>query len=282
MVDVSELRNDLAPILQDVKNIKQNIEDKILNSVLDRQGAFEDPVIAERQRLTIEHLKNTKDITLLDKFLYAWTKSSNPMAAILGKLTRDRQDERSQLFRQAQIEIGIAHEKLLEAGITDTSFVYDEYGYIESEYDWSAYYVDRREKIRELQNIQEQKRLSGLEFRNLLDEWENEHLEDLVVDDITGRTEKVPSKKYYAKELPNWTSAQREYYDTMLKIKGDSLLYSYLKYHSYWYIEILLDENKLEEMIKEMKKELKLTPEDKLEDLSKKLELFSSIMGILS
>jgi len=62
--------------------------------------------------------------------------------------------------------------------------------------------------------------LSGLEFRNLLDEWENEHLEDLVVDDITGRTEKVPSKKYYAKELPNWTSAQREYYDTMLKIKG--------------------------------------------------------------
>lgn len=216
----SKLRNDLAPILQDVKNIKQNIEDKILNSVLDRQGAFEDPVIAERQRLTTEHLKNTKDITLLDRFLYAWTKSSNPMAAILGKLTRDRQDERSQLFRQAQIEIGIAHEKLLETGITDTSFVYDEYGYIESEYDWSAYYVDRREKIRELQNIQEQKRLSGLEFRNLLDEWENEHLEDLVVDDITGRTEKVPSKKYYAKELPNWTSAQREYYDTMLKIKG--------------------------------------------------------------
>ena len=70
--------------------------------------------------------------------------------------------------------------------------------------------------------------------------------------------------------------------ETMLKIKGDSLLYSYLKYHSYWYIEILLDENKLEEMIKEMKKELKLTPEDKLEDLSKNLELFSSIMGILS
>ena len=67
----------------------------------------------------------------------------------------------------------------------------------------------------------------------------------------------------------------------MLKIKQDKLLYNYLKYHSYWYEELLLDENKVEDMIKEMKKDLKMNPEDKLNDLKEKLELFSSIIEVL-
>ena len=67
----------------------------------------------------------------------------------------------------------------------------------------------------------------------------------------------------------------------MLKIKQDNLLYNYLKYHSYWYEELLLDENKIEDMIKEMKKNLKMNPEDKLNDFKEKLELFSSIIEVL-
>ena len=70
--------------------------------------------------------------------------------------------------------------------------------------------------------------------------------------------------------------------EAMLKIRNDKLLLEYLKYHSYWYEEILLDNTKLEDMIKEMKKELKMNPSDKLEDISKKIELFGSILEVIS
>ena len=69
--------------------------------------------------------------------------------------------------------------------------------------------------------------------------------------------------------------------ELMLKIKQDKLLYLYLKYHSYWYEELILDNTKIDLMIKEMKKELKLNPEDKLKDLKGKIDLFSSIIEVL-
>ena len=69
---------------------------------------------------------------------------------------------------------------------------------------------------------------------------------------------------------------------TMSRIKQDQILYNYLKYHSYWYTRILLNENSIKEMINEMKKEYKLTTEDKLKDLNNKLELVSSLLEVLS
>ncbi|MBR4671930.1 MAG: hypothetical protein IKO78_01850 [Bacilli bacterium] len=70
--------------------------------------------------------------------------------------------------------------------------------------------------------------------------------------------------------------------ETMARIKQDQILYNYLKYHSYWYTRILLNENSIKEMINEMKKEYKLTTEDKLKDLNNKLELVSSLLEVLS
>lgn len=70
--------------------------------------------------------------------------------------------------------------------------------------------------------------------------------------------------------------------ETMVRIKQDQILYNYLKYHSYWYTRILLNENSIKEMINEMKKEYKLTTEDKLKDLNNKLELVSSLLEVLS
>ena len=70
--------------------------------------------------------------------------------------------------------------------------------------------------------------------------------------------------------------------ETMLRIKQDQILYNYLKYHSYWYTRILLNENSIKDMIEEMKKEYKLTVEDKLKDLNNKLELVSSLLEVLS
>ena len=70
--------------------------------------------------------------------------------------------------------------------------------------------------------------------------------------------------------------------EIFIRIKEDKILYEYFKYHSYWYEELLFDNRKIELMIKEMKKEFRLNKEAKLEDLSKKIALFSSVLEILS
>lgn len=70
--------------------------------------------------------------------------------------------------------------------------------------------------------------------------------------------------------------------ELMFNIKQDHMLYNYLKYHSYWYTRLILDESLLKEMIEEMKKEYKLTSVDKLKDLNSKLELISSFLEVLS
>ena len=70
--------------------------------------------------------------------------------------------------------------------------------------------------------------------------------------------------------------------EVILRIKQDKVLYNYLKYHSYWYIKIKRNNNKVYEMIEEMKKELKLTKEDKLEDLKEKIELISAFLDVLT
>ena len=70
--------------------------------------------------------------------------------------------------------------------------------------------------------------------------------------------------------------------DFMFMVKNDPVINRYLKLHSHWYEELILDNNKFDIMIQEMKKELKINPEDKLEDLTKKIELFSSILNVLS
>ena len=70
--------------------------------------------------------------------------------------------------------------------------------------------------------------------------------------------------------------------DIFFKIKQNPLLYEYLKYHSYWYEIILNNESSIDNMIDEMKKELKLTATDKLDDLKNKIELISSFLSIIN
>ena len=69
--------------------------------------------------------------------------------------------------------------------------------------------------------------------------------------------------------------------EVILQIKRDKTLYNYLKYHSKWY-EILKDSPYMvKELIKEMKKELKMNTEDKLSDLSTKIEMVRAFLEVL-
>ncbi len=69
--------------------------------------------------------------------------------------------------------------------------------------------------------------------------------------------------------------------ETILRVKQDMNLYTYLKYHSYWYKILKRDKTKLKDMVYEMKKELKIRSEDKLSDLTNKIQMVSSLLEVL-
>ncbi len=64
-------------------------------------------------------------------------------------------------------------------------------------------------------------------------------------------------------------------------VKRDPNLYQYLRENSYWYKYLNRDEKNLKLMEEEMKKKYKLTPEDKLEKISNRIQLISSFMDVL-
>ena len=69
--------------------------------------------------------------------------------------------------------------------------------------------------------------------------------------------------------------------DILIKIRNDENLFNYLKYHSYWYKELLRNPNSIRSMEIMMKKEYKLTLEDELEKLSEKVNVLKKFFDVL-
>lgn len=69
--------------------------------------------------------------------------------------------------------------------------------------------------------------------------------------------------------------------ELIYKIRENNNLYIYLKYNSYLYKKILRNEITLKELENIMKKELKLTTADKLNNISNKIELANAFLNIL-
>lgn len=100
--------------------------------------------------------------------------------------------------------------------------------YITSNHDWAAYNKAKRKAEALLYKAG----LTGFEFNDAVEKWVHDNTVEEVVDHKSGRTERVPSDQY-KKAGPDvfdlMSEAQKEYYDTMMQIKGEigTLLPSY-------------------------------------------------------
>ena len=70
--------------------------------------------------------------------------------------------------------------------------------------------------------------------------------------------------------------------DILLTIRSNPNLSMYLKYHSEWYKALLRNPLSLSNMDSFMKKEYKLTLEDKLSNANEKLNMVRTFLGILN
>lgn len=68
---------------------------------------------------------------------------------------------------------------------------------------------------------------------------------------------------------------------TINYIKTNPMIYNYLREDSSWYKFLNRDENSLKALETQMKKAYKLTPEDKIEKISRSINLISSFMDVL-
>lgn len=157
----------------------------------------------------------SKDASVFD-WLYCASKLTDPLSTATGTIIRNAQDSRDIALNKIRARIQRATYRLNKAGHSDTSFMYEENGYIISDIDWDAYWKARNRYKHELLKSG----LRGIELKDAIEQWEYDNLEDRVVDEKSDRTERVPNHKY-RKEFPKLTEAQKEYYDAMMQIKGE-------------------------------------------------------------
>lgn len=69
--------------------------------------------------------------------------------------------------------------------------------------------------------------------------------------------------------------------DLVNHIRANPNLYHYLKYHSYWYKELIRNPLLVKELEQKMKKEYKLTPEDKINKINDQINLIASFLDII-
>ncbi len=155
-----------------------------------------------------------KDSTIYD-YLYSIGRVSNPLIATMGNIIRDAQSSRDAKMNAISLRIRRAENKLRKAGIK-SDFMYESNGYIISDIDWTAY---NKAKAKFRKGLRGQGN-RGLSIDEAMKNWEDANTEDRIVDFDSGRTERVPNATY-RKAFPQLTKDQKEYYTTMMQIKGE-------------------------------------------------------------
>lgn len=203
--------------------IKSLVEDTMINIATDVIGDT-----APDGRTIANVVKMGASDTSMFDWLYSMSRSSNPIIASMGSIIRNAQDSRDAKLNDIALRIRRITDTLYKAG-GNTEFMYEDDGHIISDIDWAKYKEDRKNYIKYLC----MSGLKGYDLKQKIEEWEDNHTEDRVVDNTNGRTEKVPDSNY-RKAFPNLTSAQMQYYNDMMQLKGEigSLLPAYAQ-HQY-------------------------------------------------
>lgn len=158
-------------------------------------------------------------------FLYSMSRVSNPLVAATGTVIRNAQDRRTDRLNDVRLRIARATDKLYKSGIKDTKWMYEKVNnMIISDIDWTGFETERKN----YRNRLYANGYRGLDLTEAMQLWDEEHTEDRVVNNIDGRTERVPDGRY-RKPMPPLNAAQQEYYEEMMQLKGEigSLFPSY-------------------------------------------------------
>ena len=213
-VDRQSIKDQATKLMEFFDNYKNVIEDLKTDTMTTIATEYLGDRLPNGEAvINIVNMANA-DSTIYD-YLYSIGRVSNPLIATMGNIIRDAQSSRDAKMNEISLRIRRADNKLREAGFT-SEFMYEPNGYIISDIDWSAYNKARykyKESLKGLGN-------RGMSIDEAMKNWEEANTEDRVVDTVSGRTERVPNASY-RKAFPSLSTTQKEYYTTMMQIKGE-------------------------------------------------------------
>lgn len=153
----------------------------------------------------------------LTNYLYSIGRASNTVISMAGAIVRDAQTARDSKYLKIATEIARITDSLTKSGL-DSSFMYDDKGRIVSKYDWDTYYKEKAKYSGSLTRSGFEK--GSPEYNAEMQLWEDQNTQDVEVDPISHRTEKVPIYELGEDFRNGWTAVQNEYYDRMMALKG--------------------------------------------------------------
>lgn len=174
------------------------------------------------EALTLEQLLKMadKDINGIDRWISSMSDSSDPLLSLIDKAVKITKASRDKTLENIAAELRGVHQKLIQSGEPNTEFMFERdskgnlTGRLISDYDFERFNNEREKYKEELRK----KGYKPFKFKSALEAWERRHSKEITIDPDTGRKELVP--KYTKDTLSKLTPAQREYYDTMIKVKS--------------------------------------------------------------
>lgn len=172
------------------------------------------------QQLTLAHILTTldKDINGMDRWISSMSDASDPLLSLIDKAVKTARASRDIQLEEIIAKIRGIHKALKDAGET-SEFMYEldengkKTGRIISNINYAQYYKDRREYYESLKK----EGLKPYKIKAKMDTWENNHTVSVDGKIMPKGLEK--GDMYYIDRLSKLTSAQRQYYDAMMKIK---------------------------------------------------------------
>lgn len=222
-----ELLSKIQTLSKDIQSLLSGVETNINKQKFENVYAFlklywgEDKVDQGKMYSLREMLSvAASDVGFLDRFAYSFHECSDPVIALLGQSVKEQHEKRDKILLGLNNRIRIATDKLYRSGSnTNFMFVTNEKGEvigIQSRYNYKQWYEDRNAYKKQLK----EQNVSSYEYKRLMKKWDFDN--QTLSQDEFGLEMFVPSSKY---DLPDfqagWTTAQKEYYNTMMQIKAD-------------------------------------------------------------
>ncbi len=234
--DAELISQKASDVFRIVKNINSQYQSLRYNTVYNFLKLYwgEDKVIDvghnKGKQLTLNMIMDMadKDINGVDRWISSMGDSSDALLSLIDKAVKVSHSNRDNLLVDVMNDLRGAQKKLQDAGHT-SEFMFERdkdgnlTGRIISNIDFIKFNKERKEYLEKLKK----EGLEGYKIKTRIEKWEADRTEVIVINEETGRKERVPSKSLYSSNaLDSLDSAQREYYNSMLKAKSllDDLL----------------------------------------------------------
>lgn len=182
------------------------------------------------QVITVDMLlkEATRDINFIERWVSSMDNCGDPLLSMIDRIIKISQIKRDDTLREVLAGIRGVHNTYKQSANSNTDFMYerDENGKLTgrliSDRDFNRYEKERAEYLEELKNKYTEEGSSKYYYiKAKMDVWEEFHTESVF---LYGKERRLPIYKTNA--LNQLTSAQREYYDEMIRSKAflDDLL----------------------------------------------------------